>query len=173
MLPWADPLTGGGRLVCTVRSTYHTDNLSKLLAHIWLFHAHQPSITIRCRIGGCQRTFQNFGTFQNHISAYHRKETNPTNIVALLYTETVWGIMGETVLQMMRTTMTQTKMRVMRKMMNNRATPAVVKTGAPRLDPTWWRPQHCFFWSWRRATDLPKQLFKASLKEPQLSVRLN
>ncbi len=70
-----------GKLMCTVCSVYRTNSLSELLSHIRLFHSHQPSLSIRCGIGGCQRTFRNFGTFQNHISIYHRMEANPTNIV--------------------------------------------------------------------------------------------
>ena len=69
-----------GRLVCTVCESYFTDTISDLLQHIRLFHAHQPRLAIRCGIGGCQRNFINFGTFQNHISAYHRSESNPSNI---------------------------------------------------------------------------------------------
>lgn len=70
-----------GKLVCTVCKVYYTDFLTDLMKHIRLFHAHQPKLSIKCGIGGCQRTFSSFGTFQNHISAYHRAETNPTNIV--------------------------------------------------------------------------------------------
>lgn len=69
-----------GRLVCTVCKTYFTDAISDLLQHIRLFHAHQPRLSLRCGIGGCERIFSNFGTYQNHISGYHRSESNPTNI---------------------------------------------------------------------------------------------
>ena len=34
-----------------------------------------------CGIGGCKRTFQNFGTFKNHLSSYHQLEANPANEV--------------------------------------------------------------------------------------------
>ena len=51
------------------------------MKHIRLFHANLLKLSIKCGIGGCQRTFSSFGTFQNHISAYHRAEANPTNIV--------------------------------------------------------------------------------------------
>lgn len=69
-----------GRLICTVCRSYYTDTLSDLLQHIRLFHAHQPNLSIECGIGGCQRVYNNFGTFQNHISGFHRSESNPTNV---------------------------------------------------------------------------------------------
>lgn len=58
-----------------------SDTIADLLQHIRLFHAHQPCLSIRCGIGGCERTFTNFGTYQNHISGYHRSESNPTNVI--------------------------------------------------------------------------------------------
>lgn len=70
-----------GGLICTVCKSYYTQALSDLLQHIRLFHAHQPNLSIQCGIGGCQRVFTNFGTFQNHISGYHRSESNPTNLM--------------------------------------------------------------------------------------------
>lgn len=70
-----------GKLVCNVCKVYHTEILTDLMKHI---HSHQPNFSIKCGIGGCQRTFSRFGTFQNHISAYHRAEPNPTNVVEYL-----------------------------------------------------------------------------------------
>ena len=66
-----------GKLVCNVCKVYHTEILTDL-KHIRLFHSHQPNFSIKCGIGGCQQTFQ------NHISAYHRGEPNPTNLVQYL-----------------------------------------------------------------------------------------
>ena len=70
-----------GNLICTVCKSYFTNKLSDLLQHIRLFHAHQSNIRILCGVGGCQRVYSNFGTYQNHISAFHRCERNPTNRV--------------------------------------------------------------------------------------------
>jgi len=70
-----------GKLVCNyVCKVYHTEILTDLMKHIRLFRSHQPNFSMKCGIGGCQRTFSRFGTFQNHISAYHRAEPNPTNV---------------------------------------------------------------------------------------------
>ena len=69
-----------GRLVCTVCTTYYTDTLANLSQHMRLFHAHQPRLSIRCGIGGFDRSFKNFGTYQNYISGYNRSESNPTNV---------------------------------------------------------------------------------------------
>lgn len=72
-----------GLCVQYVLSTTPTNSLTELLSHIRLLHAHQPLLCIRCGIGGCQRTFGNFGTYQNHISLYHRREANPTNVASV------------------------------------------------------------------------------------------
>ncbi len=88
---------GSGRLVCTVCSVYRTDTLSELLSHIRLFHAHQPSLNIRCGISGCRRSFGNFGTFQNHISMYHRMEASPTNVLDLVSPERVHQSSGKVI----------------------------------------------------------------------------
>ena len=73
-------MEGPYRLLCTVCESYRTNKLRDLLQHIRILHAHQPGLIIRCGIGGCHKTYSNFGTFQNHISAYHSTEQNPTNI---------------------------------------------------------------------------------------------
>lgn len=49
------------------------------MKHIKLFHSHQPGFTITCGIGGCQRSFTKFRTFQNHISALHRHQEALSN----------------------------------------------------------------------------------------------
>ena len=55
---------------------------AEYLLHIKLFHAHQPGFCIVCGIGGCERTFYNFRTYENHISSYRRGELHPTNQVS-------------------------------------------------------------------------------------------
>lgn len=47
-------------------------NVTNFLKHIKLFHAHQAGFKLTCGIDGCQRTFINFRTFENHVSAMHR-----------------------------------------------------------------------------------------------------
>ena len=47
-------------------------NITTFLKHIKLFHAHQAGFKLTCGIHGCQRTFTNFRTFENHVSAMHR-----------------------------------------------------------------------------------------------------
>lgn len=41
------------------------------LKHLSLFHAHHPDFKIPCRIDGCQRTYTNMRTYQNHVSSVH------------------------------------------------------------------------------------------------------
>ena len=71
------------KLICPL---CHYDRTSKLnldlpnfLKHIKLFHAHQPSFSITCGLGGCLRTFRNFRTFRDHVYATHSGDTNLTN----------------------------------------------------------------------------------------------
>ena len=47
-------------------------NVTTFLKYIKLFHAHQARFKLTCGIHGCQRTFTNFLTFENHVSAMHR-----------------------------------------------------------------------------------------------------
>lgn len=47
-------------------------NLSEYLKHVRLFHAHQPDFKLICGISGCQRSFTNAGTFQNHAYSVHK-----------------------------------------------------------------------------------------------------
>ena len=48
------------------------------LKHLSLFHAHHPDFKIPCRIDGCQRSYTNIRTYQNHVSSVHNwyKDTN-------------------------------------------------------------------------------------------------
>ena len=39
--------------------------------HLRLFHAHQPGFRVPCRINGCQRSYTNLRSFQNHVSSVH------------------------------------------------------------------------------------------------------
>ena len=71
--------------MCPPDTTAHLSlNLSGLLKHVKLFHAHQPGFKFTCGINGCLRSFTNFRTFQDHVSALHRHQLNPTNITAVV-----------------------------------------------------------------------------------------
>ena len=39
--------------------------------HLRLFHAHQPGFKVPCRINGCQRSYTNLRSYQNHVSNVH------------------------------------------------------------------------------------------------------
>ena len=39
--------------------------------HLRLFHVHQPGFKIPCRINGCQRSYTNLRSYQNHVSSVH------------------------------------------------------------------------------------------------------
>lgn len=45
--------------------------LKKLLRHIRLSHSDQECFRIQCNLQGCNRTFRNLRTFENHIYGYH------------------------------------------------------------------------------------------------------
>lgn len=46
-------------------------DIKEYLKHIRLFHANQANFKITCGINGCQRSYTNLGTFQNHVSGIH------------------------------------------------------------------------------------------------------
>ena len=48
--------------------------------HIKLLHAHQSGFKITCGISGCKRTFTNFRTFQDHVSATHKHQNQFSDI---------------------------------------------------------------------------------------------
>ena len=61
-------------------------NITNFLKHIKLFHAHQAGFKLTCGIHGCQRTFINFRTFKNHVSAMHRSTHDPSSTEAVIDT---------------------------------------------------------------------------------------
>ena len=61
-------------------------NVTNFLKHIKLFHAHQAGFKLTCGIHGCQRTFINFRTFENHVSAMHRCTHDPSSTEAVIDT---------------------------------------------------------------------------------------
>ena len=59
--------------LCPPERTSHLNlSLTDFLKHVKLLHSHQPGFNITCRINGCIRSFKNFRTFQDHVSAFHR-----------------------------------------------------------------------------------------------------
>ena len=71
-------------LVCTLCPTLpHLPlgyDVKGYLKHIKLFHAHQSGFKLTCSIGGCKRSFTNFRTFQDHVSAAHKYQNQLVNI---------------------------------------------------------------------------------------------
>ena len=45
--------------------------ISDYLKHLRLFHGHQANLRFTCNISGCQRSYTNIGTFQNHVYSVH------------------------------------------------------------------------------------------------------
>ena len=41
------------------------------IKHLRLFHAHRPDFKVTCGIDGCLRSYNNLGSFKNHISFVH------------------------------------------------------------------------------------------------------
>ena len=72
------------QLVCPLcpheRTAHLHFDLTDFLKHMKLFHAHQAGFRVTCGISGCQRSFSNFRTFQNHVSAMHRYQQDPSNV---------------------------------------------------------------------------------------------
>ena len=59
--------------LCPPERTSHLNlSLTDFLKHVKLLHSHQPGFNITCGINGCIRSFKNFRTFQDHVSAFHR-----------------------------------------------------------------------------------------------------
>ena len=63
-------------------------DVSGYIKHLKIFHAYQPDFKVICGIRGCQRSYTNLGTFQNHIYGIHsddcdiseeRKESSTIN----------------------------------------------------------------------------------------------
>ena len=50
------------------------------LKHLKLLHAHQSGFKITYGIGGSQRSFTNFRTFEDHVSAPHKVQNQLVNI---------------------------------------------------------------------------------------------
>lgn len=46
-------------------------NRAYLLQHIRQAHSHRPGFNIICGFSGCQRTFQTFGNYRNHVYGFH------------------------------------------------------------------------------------------------------
>ena len=42
-------------------------SISVYLSHLRLIHAHEAGFCVPCGLQGCQRTFQNFYTYRNHV----------------------------------------------------------------------------------------------------------
>ena len=45
--------------------------ISNYLKHLQLFQVHQADFRVICGINGCQRSYTNMGTFQNHVYSVH------------------------------------------------------------------------------------------------------
>ena len=52
---------------------YSAPSEELLLSHIRIVHATDPNFSIQCSLNGCERTFTNFRTYQNHRLT-HRSE---------------------------------------------------------------------------------------------------
>ena len=80
--------SSNAQLVCPLcpreRTAHLHLDLTGFLKHIKLFHAHQAGFKITCGISGCQRGFTNFRTFQDHVSALHRHQLDPSNVTPVL-----------------------------------------------------------------------------------------
>ena len=46
-------------------------SISVYLSHLRLIHAHEADFQVPCGLQGCQRTFQNFYTYRNHVYSMH------------------------------------------------------------------------------------------------------
>ena len=46
-------------------------NVSGYIKHLKIFDAYQPDFKVICGIGGCQQSYTNLGTFQNHSYGIH------------------------------------------------------------------------------------------------------
>ena len=57
---------------------------SDYLKHLRLFHVHQANFRITCGIGGCQRSYTNIRTFQNHVYNVHYCKNDVTSDLTIL-----------------------------------------------------------------------------------------
>ena len=55
---------------CPYCPEYVTPTEVLLLTHIRIAHSSDPGFTIRCFKQGCERTFRNFRTYQNHLLSH-------------------------------------------------------------------------------------------------------
>ena len=76
--------------LCSAASYLRID-ITGYLKHIRIFQAHDPSFKITCGIAGCQRTYNNFCTFANHVSAIHNTDATiaTTAVPSVTVTTTV------------------------------------------------------------------------------------
>ena len=58
-------------LLCFSRGLQVKLNVIDYIKHIRLFHEYHPNFKFICGINGCLRSYQNVGTFKNHVSDAH------------------------------------------------------------------------------------------------------
>ena len=69
--------TANGYMCPYCPEEYITPTEVLLQSHIRIVHSSDSGFTIRCSEQGCERTFRNFRTYQNHLLS-HRRDLNST-----------------------------------------------------------------------------------------------
>ena len=64
---------------CPFCNEFQAPSFKQLLPHIRIVHATKPGFTITCGVHGCQRTFLNMKSYDNHISQHMLAGIYPSN----------------------------------------------------------------------------------------------
>jgi len=62
---------------CPLCNEFQALSFKQLLPHIRVVHAIKPGFSITCGVQGCQRTFLNMKSYDNHVSQHMLAEITP------------------------------------------------------------------------------------------------
>jgi hypothetical protein len=67
------------RFTCSICYHFAASDMTAVLRHIGSIHAHQAGFRVVCGIGGCPRSYRNYGSFRKHL---YRKHSEPPDTPA-------------------------------------------------------------------------------------------
>jgi len=128
-------------------------NITDYVKHIKIFHGHDPSFKITCGIAGCQRTYNNFRTFVNHVLAMHNIVISLTTALTVIHPvrQMTMSLMVVTVVLVVVDHLIKTYVTMIRSHLGK-----------------WWRDQlQHFYLDWKKTLNSHKHQFKGLLMEYQ------
>ena len=68
---------------CPLCDEFQALSYKQLLPHIRIVHASKPGFSISCGVQGCQRSFTNMKSYDNHISQHMLAGNYPSNAIVM------------------------------------------------------------------------------------------